>query len=73
MGGSEVANYKYIQHFLQQSEPESILQRQFQEKAEFVIGDPTEMPRTQAKKTEYVGKLSDGKTSGYWLSFLDTP
>lgn len=73
MSGNEAANYKYIQRFLQQSEPESILQRLFQEKAEFVIGDPTEMPRAQARKTEYVGKLSDGKTSGYWLLFLATP
>ena len=73
MSGSEAANYKYIQSFLRQSEPESILQRLFQEKAEFVIGDPTEMPRAQARKTEYVGKLSDGKTSGYWLLFLATP
>jgi hypothetical protein len=73
MSGSEAGNYKYLQRFLQQSDPESILQRLFQEKAEFVIGDPTEMPRPQAKKTEYVGKLSDGKTSGYWILFLATP
>jgi hypothetical protein len=25
-----------------------------------MIGDPTEMPRPDAQKTEYVGKLSDG-------------
>ena len=29
--------------------------------APFVIGDPTEMPRPQAKKSGYVGTLSDGK------------
>jgi len=38
-----------------------------------VIGDPTEMPRPQAKKTEYVGTLSDGETNGYWLMVLATP
>jgi len=47
--------------------------RMFREDASFVIGDPTEMPRPQAKKTEYVGTLSDGETSGYWLLLLATP
>jgi hypothetical protein len=73
MGSSEAANYKYIQRFLQESEPKSILLRLFQEKAEFVIGDPTEMPRPQARKTDYVGTISDGQTRGYWLLFLATP
>jgi hypothetical protein len=41
--------------------------------AAFVIGDPTEMPRPQAKKTEYVGTLSDGETKGYWLMVLAPP
>ncbi|MGZ6347888.1 MAG: transposase, partial [Anaerolineales bacterium] len=45
----------------------------FQEEAEFVIGDPTEMPRPQAKKTAYVGELSDGQSLGYWLLVLATP
>ena len=30
------------------------------------------MPRPQARKTAYVGTLSDGQTSGYWLLFLST-
>lgn len=30
------------------------------------------MPRPQAKKTEYVGTLSDEETSGYWLLLLAT-
>ena len=47
--------------------------RLFREEAPFVIGDPTEMPRPQAKKTEYVGTLSDGETRGYWLMLLATP
>jgi hypothetical protein len=38
-----------------------------------MISDPTEMPRPHAKKTEYVGTLSDGQTSGYWLLILATP
>jgi Transposase DDE domain len=37
-----------------------------------MIGDPTEMPRRTVRKTEYVGKLSDGQTSGYWLLILAT-
>jgi len=51
----------------------SILLRLDQEEAAFMIGDQTEMPRPGAKKTEYVGKLSDGQTSGYWLLVLATP
>jgi hypothetical protein len=73
MGGKEAANYKAIQRFLEDTELQEILLRLFQEEALFVIGDPTEMPRPQAKKTEYVGTLSDGETKGYWLMLLATP
>ena len=73
MQGKEEANYKCIQRFLAGSSPQQALLRLFQEGAPFVIGDPTEMPRPQAKKSEYVGTLSDGKTSGYWLLILATP
>jgi len=73
MGGNETANYKYIQRFLDAHDPQEVLLRLFREQAPFVIGDPTEMPRPQAKKTEYVGRLSDGETSGYWLLLLATP
>jgi len=73
MQGKEEANYKCIQRFLASSSPQQALLRLFQENASFVIGDPTEMPRPQAKKSEYVGTLSDGKTSGYWLLVLATP
>ena len=31
------------------------------------------MPRPQAKKTAYVGKLKDGKTRGFWLFLLGMP
>jgi hypothetical protein len=67
------ANYKTIQRFLAEVDLKYTLQRLFQEEAEFVIGDPTEIQRPQAKHTEYVGHLSDGKTLGYWLLVLATP
>lgn len=73
MRGKEEANYKSIQRFISSSSPQQALLRLFQENASFVIGDPTEMPRPQARKSEYVGPLSDGKTSGYWLLILSTP
>lgn len=58
---------------MQEVDPREILLRLFQSEAPFVISDPTEMPRPHAKATEYVGTLSDGQTSGYWLLFLATP
>jgi hypothetical protein len=72
MAGKEGKNYKCIQRFLEKTSPQETLLRLFQESASFVIGDPTEMPRPQAKKTDYVGTLSDGQTSGYWLLVLST-
>jgi hypothetical protein len=73
MPGRPDANYKAIQRFLAQVDLKAILLRLFQEEAEFVIGDPTEIQRPQAKKTAYVGQLADGKTLGYWLLMLATP
>ena len=73
MNGSEAANYKTIQRFLAANDPRQVLGRLFREQAPFVIGDPTEMPRAQAKRTEYVGTLSDAETKGYWLMLLATP
>ena len=73
MAGKEAANYKAIQRFLADNAPQDVLLRLFREEASFVIGDPTEMPRSQAKRTEYVGTLSDGETKGYWLMLLATP
>lgn len=73
MAGNEAANYKCIQRFVAQTALKSILLRLFQEEAHFLIGDPTEMPRPEAQKTDYVGTLSDGQTSGYWLLILATP
>ena len=62
-----------MQRFLTKVNLKSILLRFFQEQAEFVIGDPTEMERPPAKKTAYVGQLADGKTLGYWLLILASP
>ena len=73
MAGSEAANYKCIQRFVAQTVLKPILLRLYQEEAPFLIGDPTEMPRPEAQKTDYVGTLSDGQTSGYWLLLLATP
>jgi hypothetical protein len=73
MPGSESANYKCIQRFTTHATLKSVLLRLYQEDAPFMIGDPTEMPRPDAKKTDYVGTLSDGQTSGYWLLILATP
>lgn len=73
MPGSAEANYKQIQRFLAQADPQGALQRLFQVEAPFVIGDPTEIPRPQARKTEYVGTLKDGATKGFWVMLLATP
>lgn len=73
MSGTAESNYKQLQRFLAQVDPQRILLRLFQEEAEFVIGDPTEIPRPQAKRTPYVGTLKDGQTKGFWLLLLATP
>lgn len=73
MEGESAAGYKRIQRFLQKADPRLALWRLFQEDAAFVIGDPTEIERPQAWKTEYVGTLKDGKTKGFWALILATP
>jgi len=73
MKGSSDAGYKRIQRFIAQADPRQALWRLFQEQAEFVIGDPTEIERPQAWKTEYVGTLKDGQTQGFWALVLATP
>jgi hypothetical protein len=73
MDGNSSSNYKVIQRFLNKVDLKRLLLRLYQEDAEFVIGDPTEMERYKAPKTSYVGTLSDGKTPGYWLMVLSTP
>lgn len=73
MSGKSSSRYKEIQRFLKAVDLKRALKRLYQEDAEFVIGDPTEMERYKAPKTSYVGTLSDGKTAGYWLLVLSTP
>lgn len=73
MAGSHEASYKRIQRFLGQADPREALWRLFSEQAAFVIGDPTEIARPQARKTDYVGTLKDGKTKGFWALVLGTP
>jgi hypothetical protein len=73
MQGKSETCYKAIQRFLASLDVKGHLLRLFQEEAEFVIGDPTEMPRHKAPHTSYVGTLSDGQTPGYWLLVLSTP
>ena len=73
MRGSRARGYKSIQRFIRQNDPKQALLRLYQEEAEYVIGDPTEMERHHAPKTSYVGTLKDGKTEGYWLMVLSTP
>jgi len=73
MAGKSSSRYKEIQRFLKKVDLKQSLMRLYQEDAEFVIGDPTEMERYKAPKTSYVGTLSDGKTAGYWLMVLSTP
>jgi hypothetical protein len=67
MDGEYEANYKQVQRFLAESTPKEQLHMLFNEEAEFVIGDPTEIERPNAWKTEYVGTLKDGKTKGFWM------
>jgi hypothetical protein len=73
MKGKSDAGYKRIQRFMKTADPRESLWRLYQEDAEFVIGDPTEIERPQAWKTPYVGTLKDGKTKGFWALVLATP
>lgn len=73
MSGNEVSNYKKIQRFMKQEDLTATLKRLFNEEAEYVIVDPTEIERPGAKKTDYVGTLSDGETKGFWMLTLATP
>ena len=73
MAGNEAVNYKCIQRIVEETALKLILLWLFQEEDPFLIGDPTEMPRPEAQKTDYIGTLSDGQTSGYLLLILVTP
>lgn len=73
MKGEVAAAYKRIQRFLQKADPRQVLWKLLGDQAEFVLGDPTEIERPQAYKTEYVGVLKDGKTRGFWALILAVP
>ena len=73
MPGNEAGNYKKIHRFLKQENLLFVLNRLFNEEAEYVICDPTEIERPGAKKTDYVGTLSDGETKGFWMLPIATP
>ncbi len=73
MPGDTDASYKRLQRFLQENDPQAILKMLFNEEAEFVIADPTEIERPHADQTEYVGTLMDGQTKGFWMLTLATP
>ena len=73
MSGNEGASYKRIQRFLQANDPRQALRTLFNEEADFVIGDPTEIERPHANQTAYVGTLMDGQTKGFWMLTLATP
>lgn len=72
MTGTSERSYKVIQRFIKQVDLKQVLLRLYREEANFVIGDPTEMERYKAPKTNYVGKL-EGEKNGYWLMALSTP
>lgn len=73
MPGNEAACYKRIQRFLQENDPQAMLKLLFNEEADFVIGDPTEIEHPHASKTEYIGTLMDMETKGFWMLTLATP
>ena len=67
------AGQKMIYRFLKRVPLKEALLRMFHEDAPFVICDPTEIPRPQAKSTPYVGRLKDGKTRGFHLLVFSFP
>lgn len=73
MPGNPDASYKRIQRFLHDNDPREALKTLFNEEADFVIADPTEIERPHADQTEYVGTLMDGETKGFWMLTLATP
>lgn len=71
--GNPEANYKAIQRFLDSNDTEEALNRLYWEEAPFILADPTDIERRQAKRTEYVGRLKDGKTLGFQVLPLAFP
>lgn len=73
MPGNPNANYKRIERYINYYDVKERLLRLFDFDAEFIIMDVTEIPRKQSYNTEYVGRLSDGKTLGFWMLTLAYP
>ena len=72
MDGNYDANYKAIQRFIEDDKPGEAMHRLYNEDCDHVLGDPTDIERPQAVKTDYVGKLKNGKL-GFTILFLATP
>jgi len=72
MDGNYEANYKAIQRFIEDDKPKEALHRLYDEESEYVLGDPTDIERPNAGKTDYVGKLKSKKL-GFTIMFLATP
>lgn len=70
---SEASNYRTIDRVLPKLEPRKALMRLYDPESPFVLVDPTEIERKQAKNTDYVGRLSDGKTLGFWTIVFAQP
>jgi Transposase DDE domain len=70
---SEASNYRTIDRVLPKLEPKKALMRLYDPESPFVLVDPTEIERKQAKNTDYVGRLSDGKTLGFWTIIFAQP
>jgi len=70
---SEGTNYRTIDRTLPKLDPKTALMRLYDPESPFVLVDPTEIERKQAKSTEYVGRLSDGKTLGFWMIVFAQP
>jgi hypothetical protein len=70
---SEAANYRTIDRTLPKLEPKKALMRLYDPESPFVLVDPTEIERKQAKNTDYVGRLSDSKTLGFWTIVFAQP
>lgn len=71
--GSEGADYRTIDRVLPKLDAKTALMRLYDPESPFVLVDPTEIERKQAKNTEYVGRLSDGKTLGFWTVVFAQP
>jgi hypothetical protein len=70
---SEGTNYRTIDRVLPKLDAKTALLRLYDPESSFVLVDPTEIERTQAKNTEYVGRISDGKTLGFWTVIFAQP